>query len=215
MSNDFNLFIIWANGRHKESDVLTDIRKQFDILNLFEITWTPKEFNKNLARFYGKKLPNALRKKKLCGTGSFLVVCVNDSKPSFHDGKNMNMVMAKARYRQLLNGNYLHASDNQEEAEENLLFLTGMSLTELTPSAEKSVIRKDLPGAPYWANKKQLANFINKLPHTKLCDNNRIETSNLPLTCRLLNARKKLFSRNSYRIPIDNKQLSYELHYTA
>ena len=214
MSNDFNLFILWANGRHKENDILADIRQQFDILQIFEITWSTNEFNRNLSRFYGKKLPNAMRKKKLCGTSSFLVICVNDTAPKFHEGKNLNMVMAKAKYRQLLEGNYIHASDNQEEAEENLLFLTGLHPDELRPGNQTVTLFQDLAGAPTWLDEEQFKEFINKLPQLKLtlsATEKMIETPDIKQTCRLLNARKKFLSygKNRYLIPIRGKEICF------
>lgn len=216
MSNDFNLFILWANGRHKEEDILADIRQKFDIRQIFEITWSTGEFNRNLSRFYGKKLPNAMRKKKLCGTESFLVICVNDQSPKFHDGKNLNMVMAKAQYRQLLGGNYIHASDNQEEAEENLLFLTGRRPNELSPSEQPTALYQDLVGAPSWLDEEQFKQFIGKLPNTRLTkvsDIHQIETPDIKQACRLLNARKKLLScrPNRYVIPIRGKEIVFSL----
>lgn len=214
MSNDFNLFILWANGRHKENDILADIKQQFDILQIFEITWSTNEFNRNLSRFYGKKLPNAMRKKKLCGTSSFLVICVNDTAPKFHEGKNLNMVMAKAKYRQLLEGNYIHASDNQEEAEENLLFLTGLHPDELRPGNQTVTLFQDLAGAPTWLDEEQFKEFINKLPQLKLtlsATEKMIETPDIKQTCRLLNARKKFLScsKNRYLIPIRGKEICF------
>ena len=62
MANDLNLFVLWANGRHKETEIINDINRHFEILQSFEITWTPKLFTRNLSRFYGKKLPSAVRK---------------------------------------------------------------------------------------------------------------------------------------------------------
>ena len=127
MANDLNLFVLWANGRHKETEIINDINRHFEILQSFEITWTPKLFTRNLSRFYGKKLPSAVKKKRLCGTGSFLVICVNDTQPRIHNGKNLNIIAAKARYRQIIGSNCIHAGDLQPEAEENLLFLPGSS----------------------------------------------------------------------------------------
>lgn len=214
MSNDFNLFILWANGRHKEENILADIRQQFDIRQIFEITWSSGEFNRNLSRFYGKKLPNAMRKKKLCGTESFLVICVNDPSPNFHEKKNLNMVMAKAKYRQILEGNYIHASDNQEEAEENLLFLTGLHPNELPQTTLPISLYQDLVGAPSWLDEEQFKQFIDKQPYLKLTlspTEKMIETPDIKQTCRLLNARKKFLSygKNRYLIPIRGKEICF------
>ncbi len=71
MSNDFNLFILWANGRHKENDILADIKQQFDILQIFEITWSSNEFNRNLSRFYGKSCPMPCARKSSAAQAVF------------------------------------------------------------------------------------------------------------------------------------------------
>jgi len=213
MSNDFNLFILWANGRHKEQDILADIRQHFDVLQLFDITWSLSEFNRNLSRFYGKKLPNAVRKKKLCGTDRFLVICVNDPTPVFYEKKNMNMVTAKARCRDMLGGNFIHASDNQNEAEENLLLLTGLSFNEIRRSEETVNLCQDVAGAPSWLDEEQLMRFTRKLSNIGLnvsLSPKQIETPDIKLTCRLLNARKKfsLWKKNLYNIPVRGKTIT-------
>lgn len=38
MANDLNLFVLWANGRHKETEIINDINRHFEILQSFEIT---------------------------------------------------------------------------------------------------------------------------------------------------------------------------------
>lgn len=222
MTTDFNLFILWSNGRHKEQEILTDIREHFEILQTYEIKWSPKDFTKNLSRFYGKKLPNAYRKKRLCGQGEFLVICVNDHTPQIEDNKNINMTSAKYRYRQILGGNYLHASDDQIEAEENLLLLTGQSYQEfmLTPKPtplEPITLHQNLTGTPSWESQEQLEAFIKKIPQIKLIASNIIETPCLKRTIRMLNARKKLlrFNRERYIIPIKNKSSEFLLKKAA
>ena len=132
MANDLNLFVLWANGRHKETEIINDINRHFEILQSFEITWTPKLFTRNLSRFYGKKLPSAVKKKRLCGTGSFLVICVNDTQPRIHNGKNLNIIAAKARYRQIIGSNTKqndgeeHAEPCDEHAQRHLLYRGGL-----------------------------------------------------------------------------------------
>lgn len=71
MANDLNLFVLWANGRHKETEIINDINRHFEILQSFEITWTPKLFTRNLSRFYGKKLPSAVKRKDSAAPEAF------------------------------------------------------------------------------------------------------------------------------------------------
>lgn len=218
MTKEFNLFILWANGRHKEKEIIADISHNFEILTTFEITWSEKLFNHNLARFYGKKLPNARRKKKICGTGSFLVVCVNDTHPNLYEGKNINILMAKARYRRMLEGNLIHASDHQYEAEENLLFLTGLTSAEISNKHFSEIIHlyQDLIGAPSWLDEEQFERIVKKIPEVRLYRDGDVcylETCDIKKACRLLNARKKLFScrRDNYLIPIRGKEVRFRV----
>ena len=212
MSNNINVFVLWANGRHKETEILSVIQERFEILQTYEIIWNSKYFTQNLSRFYGKKLPCAYRKKKLCGTGSFLVICINDPLPQIYDNKNLNLTSVKHHCRQILGGNYLHASDYKTEAEENLLLLTGLSPTELpqTPHPQALtpiILHQDLVGTPTWESEEQLLDFINKIPQIQFCSPNIVLTKDVKQTARFLNAKRKIlsFSRNNYKIPINHK----------
>ncbi len=212
MTNNINVFVLWANGRHKEAEILSAIKEHFEILQTYEIFWNSKYFTRNLSRFYGKKLPNAFRKKKLCGTGAFLVICVNDPNPQIHNQKNLNLTSIKHRCRQILGGNYLHASDYKTEAEENLLLLTGLSPSELpqTPHAQALqpiVLHQDLIGTPSWESETQLLSFIAKIPQIKFNAPNTIKCQDIKRTARLLNAKRKLLSLspNNYKVAINNQ----------
>ena len=212
MANNINVFVLWANGRHKEAEILSAIKEHFEILQTYEIFWNSKYFTRNLSRFYGKKLPNAFRKKKLCGTGAFLVICVNDPNPQIQNQKNLNLTSIKHRCRQILGGNYLHASDYKTEAEENLLLLTGLSPSELpqTPHSQALqpiVLHQDLIGTPSWESETQLLNFIAKIPQIKFSAPNTIKCQDIKQTARLLNAKRKLLSLspNNYKVAINNQ----------
>ena len=56
MANDLNLFVLWANGRHKETEIINDINRHFEILQSFEITWTPK-LSTTSVTFYPQSVP--------------------------------------------------------------------------------------------------------------------------------------------------------------
>ena len=212
MANNINVFVLWANGRHKEAEILSAIKEHFEILQTYEIFWNSKYFTRNLSRFYGKKLPNAFRKKKLCGTGAFLVICVNDPNPQIQNQKNLNLTSIKHRCRQILGGNYLHASDYKTEAEENLLLLTGLSPSELpqTPHSQALqpiVLHQDLIGTPSWESETQLLSFIAKIPQIKFNAPNTIKCQDIKQTARLLNARRMLLSisPNHYKVAINTQ----------
>ncbi len=214
MKKEIDLFILWANGRSHEDEVLKLIARSFNIIQKIEITWSEKLFTNNLARFYGKKLPSAGKKKKLCGTGSFLVIAVEDPKPQIVNGTNINLHQTKAQLRKLLGNNYLHASDNQAEAEENLRFLTGENLQDLCQNRQPENSRRlyqDPAGAPTWLDEEKLKQFVKTLPDTTLEYRNHrlfLTTPDIKLLCRYLNAEKPLLSlqKDRYYISLRGKK---------
>lgn len=218
MNTEYNIFILWHNGRNKEEQVLEEISQTFEIVRKYEICWTSKFFIQNLARFYGKKLPNSRKKLKLCGLGNFLIILVEDKSPEITaEGKNQKMQSAKYKLRQLLGDNYLHASDNQAEAEENLYFLLGKSLKSLlkAPQPKKlRVIKQDLAGTPTWLDEDKFAHavkFVSGSTYDK--ETRTIHTPNRKLLCRILNARKILlsFKKDVYSISIRGRNEKFKI----
>lgn len=215
MQKELNLFIIWQNARHKETEILADMANNYEIVQIYNMTWSKEHFAENLTRFYGKKLPNGCKKHKLCGEGDFLLVLVNDLNPDYKDSLNVNPIRSKILYRNWTGGGHLiHSCDNADEAKENLLFLLGITPEEYTlnhPEAWDGKIinlKQDLVGTPTWKDKKTFYDFVNKLPNTIIDKSGKIISPNPVLTRRFLNTKKKLFSfkRNLYQISIGEKK---------
>ena len=82
-NSELYLFLIWENARAKENYLLQEIQKEFEIRDVYEITWDKKIFSNNMMRFYGPTLENVSEKTKLCGTGSFLLIIISDENPKF------------------------------------------------------------------------------------------------------------------------------------
>lgn len=217
MQKELTLFIIWQNARNKEAELLADIEQNYEIMQIYNLTWSKEYFAANLSRFYGKKLPSGCKKHKLCGDDAFLLVLANDLHPNYTNGINSNPINSKILYRKMTGGGHLiHSCDNAEEANENLLFLLGMTAEEYILNHPKIWDRKiidlkqDLVGTPTWKDEKSFKEFIVKLPHTSLNDN-LILSSNPSLVIRLLNAKRKLFSfkKNLYQISINGKKQDF------
>lgn len=214
MKKELNLFIIWNNARRKENEILADIAENFEIRQVYNVTWSKELFAANLTRFYGKKLPKNCKKQQECGTDAFLLVVVHDPHPAIKNNLNGNIIGRKYQYRQWTGGGHLiHAADNQQEAEENLLFLLGTTVDEFEqahpqPWDGKVIdLKRDLTGAQNWQNEAEFQAFLNKLPETKqqkTADIPLIISKNQALTCRFLNAEKKfsLLKRDLYRVYI-------------
>lgn len=218
MSSDYNIFILWSTARDKDEEVKALISEKFEIIKTYEIEWSPKLFTQNLSRFYGKKLPSAKSKLKLCGLGSFLVHLVKDKTPFITDnGKNQNMCAMKYQLRQLLGGNYLHASDNQEEAEENLYFLLGKSLKRILADPKQKKLKPlkiDVIGAPTWLDEDLLRKALKRVPNAMWDKaNNVITCSDVPFACRMLNARKVRWTlhKNRYIISIRGRDVIFKI----
>ena len=103
MNAEYDIFLLWNSARPKLKEVKNEIEQKFEIVNSFEIFWSEKLFTRNLSRFYGKKLPSARSKLKLCGKGSFIVYVVKDNQPVIlENGLNKNMSGMKYKLRQIL-----------------------------------------------------------------------------------------------------------------
>lgn len=218
MSSDYNIFLLWSTARAKDEEVKAAVEKQFELIKSYEIEWSPNLFTQNLSRFYGKKLPSARSKLKLCGEGRFLVHIVKDHKPFMtENGKNQNMCAMKYQLRQLLGGNYLHASDNQKEAEENLYFLLGKSLRRIlaeTKPKKTKLLKQDIIGAPTWLDEERMRKALKRVPDALLDKENKIITcSDVAFACRILNAHKirRMWHKNRYKINIRGRDEIFEI----
>ena len=228
MTNLLQIFVIWENGRTLEDKIMQDIQSKYDILQVFSINWPRDEFAANLSRLYGKKIPKGCKKEKECGTGAFTLIVGYDPNPQLvadpkHHGikSNANAMRDKYTYRQWTGGGYLvHASDNQYEAAENLLFMLGMTVQEIEekyhlPWNGKTIsISHSMIGSRGWKDIDELKNFVRKIPQTKLKDTLGeiiLTTADFAQTSRLLNLKKRftLFKKNEYKAVIagENRQI--------
>ena len=228
MKQLLQIFVIWEHGRTLEDKILQDIQSKYDILQVFSINWPSDEFAANISRLYGKKIPKSCKKEKECGTGAFTLVVGYDTKPHLvndpkHPGimSNANAMRDKYTYRQWTGGGYLvHASDNQFEAAENLLFMLGMTVKEIEekyqlPWNGKTIsINQSMIGSRGWKDLDELKEFIRKLPQSRLhatTDEIILTTADFAQTSRLLNLKKRftLFKKNEYKALIggQNRQI--------
>ncbi len=219
MVKELHLFIIWNNARFMEKQILNDIKKKFEIFQIYEISWSEEDFAKNLARFYGKKLPKSCKKEKEVGSGPFLAVLIHDNHPKITNNKNYNVASTKQSYRRLLGKNLIHASDTSDEAAENILFLLGKSIKEIEteePFLSPRPIVRDIPGNHFWNSIDEALTLVKKIPFTKTVaykDSFLIHSHHADIVRRILNAspcRFKIPGRHKYYVKIGkNKQPVY------
>lgn len=210
MNKELYLFIIWQNARFMEKHIVNDIKKKFELFQVYEIAWSHEAFARNLARFYGKKLPKGCKKEKETGAGAFLVLLVYDHHPHIVDGQNLAIVSAKHGYRQMLGKNLVHASSNEQETNDDLLLLFGKSIKEIEQEQASFIAKPykyDLVGHPVWNSLDEALNMVRKLPFTKVTmhkDSFLIHSRSADMVRRLLNAKSrfKLPGRHKYFIKI-------------
>ena len=211
MDRSLHLFIIWDNARFMEKNILNDIKKNFNIFQVYEITWTRASFAHNLTRFYGKKLPKGCKKEKEIGKGPFLSILAYDNHPRFSENKNSNIVSAKHKYRHLLGKNLVHASDNMTETDENILFLLGKNIKEIEKEQaflSPVSINNDIRGETPWNSIDEALSLTKKIPFTKVVaykESFLIHSRNADIVRRLLNAspcRFKIPGRHKYYVKV-------------
>ena len=212
MEQELYLFILWQKARFMEKNIINDIKKNFKILQSYEVTWTPELFTSNLAHFYGKRLPKGCKKEKEVGNGPFFLLFVHDNAP-LHDknNRNLNVMEAKHKYRQLFGANLVHASNTTEETLENTLFLLGKNLKDIekeTPQPSPIACNTNITGVLAWNNIEEALDIVKKIPFTRATPHKKsylIHTRHADLVRRLLNARShfKIPGRHKYFIKVN------------
>jgi peptidoglycan/xylan/chitin deacetylase (PgdA/CDA1 family) len=161
---ELHLFIIWSRAREKEEEIIADLRREFQILDVMEISWSPKEFGRNLTRFYGEALPPGSDKEEHCGNGPFLVVVVRDLAPRYElrhlsPGRaqvvDLRTLEAKERYRLWTGGGHrVHATLEPREFTHDLFLLSARQPSHYEGAESWSdgveLVQADLVGADGW-----------------------------------------------------------------
>jgi len=170
--SEIHVFIIWEKAREKETEILSDIKKNFKVLQIFEINWSEEEFERNLLRLYGNNLKKASSKKNVCGSGSFLFIIIKDENPKYakrntlhgEDSVNVNIFDKKIEYRKIAGGGQrIHASNSEKESNQNIGLI--LNKTPKDFEDENTDIKKvhdDLVGSKEWDSLKQFFNILNQ-----------------------------------------------------
>lgn len=176
MKGELNSFIIWEKTRKNTDEILQRMRKKFDIREIYEITWNPEKFPKNLRRFYGANLPKPLRKTSECGVGSFLLVLVIDTNPKHGMRRtsngmqlvNTNIYDEKMKFRKMLSGEYpIHSAIHQKEVNHDLTMLLNKNINDVLSNLPEKwdgrfkEIKSDLVGTNGWKDLNELFYVLN------------------------------------------------------
>lgn len=154
------LFIIWGNGRNKESMILDDMRACFTRVKVYEIEWTKQSAESNFSRFFEKKVKLRELQKKY-GFDSFLVCIVEDDSSKIEE--------AWCRYKKMLDEpKSIYATSTYRKTNRDITLLLGKNYFDLRnedsyQSDEITLIKKDLEGENGFNN---LAHFFYVLNNT-------------------------------------------------
>ena len=143
MDPELHAFIIWNKGREKTNDILKDIRKKFELLEVYEINWGSDLFYDNMVRFCGRNMPPLSFMETHHGNGPFLLCIIIDKNPRYDmrsttkgvRSVNINTFDAKQTYRSWVGNKYrIHGTETAEETEHDLMILLGKNLNDIRQS---------------------------------------------------------------------------------
>lgn len=130
------MFIIWENALYAYVQIIDDIKKHFDIIQIVECKWDADAVASNFSRFYGANLPQKSCKEKECGCGAFKIIIVKDSQPQYeyrntskgNKKVNINTFDLKEKYREWTNGgSKIHGTNNTKEFQHDITLLFGLN----------------------------------------------------------------------------------------
>lgn len=162
LDEDYQLFIVWENGRSFENEIIKAITLNFDVISRIHVKWTDVNAVQNFNRLY-KALNNSYinNKAETMGAGEFVCLVVRDNQPEYQYRKtvsgaielvNIRTVKVKREVRALCGGYYVHSSASPEEFYEQsvLLFGNELLIDLLNGKHEKLFLNHDLHGVDGW-----------------------------------------------------------------
>ena len=157
-------------------DILSDLKKKFELLQVYEVNWSSEFFSDNMSRFYGVNLPPGAFKADQHDFGPFLLCIIEDKYPTYGNREtskgetyvNINTFNAKQAYRSWTGGgNHIHSSYTPAESEHDIVLLLGKNLKDVRNSLPEKwdnkikAINSDLVGSKGWKNTSQLFYVLN------------------------------------------------------
>lgn len=175
-SPELHLIVLWEHARVCEREIIDDISKNLQLVDVYEIKWSDDKVSENFTRFYGTFLPSGSQKETHCGCGAFLCLVVRDDKPKYemvetsrgHEYVNINIFNLKQKYREWTGGGHkVHTTNSIDEVTHDAVLLLGLNYADLVKSAPKKwngkikKLNRDLTGANGWDNLTQLFYTLN------------------------------------------------------
>ena len=243
MKSELHIILIWNKAEFRKSEIIQDISRKFELIDIYNITWSDLKFSENLTRFYGENLPKNSHKEKHCGKGTFICIIVKDNNPNYEErltskGKrivNTKLFDSKQLYRQWTGGGHkIHATDNVEESKTQLLLLLNFEYDKLIKEKNKYKIKehyisRDLTGSDGWNSFEDVFKILNLLTSyvilrnfedienelTVLHPDVDLLVKNKQYVIDLLNAKPttKKQYRVQYNVIINDKKINFDLRH--
>ena len=178
-NGELHFFVIWEYGRSQEQEILADIGKHFEILECFDILWSPRRAINNFCRLYDSGWWIGRKLAKKCGTGRFLLITVWDNSPVYEVVKttpygferaNTNTFKLAKRFCDKgnhKNVNLFHASIRPEEVNRFLTLILGKNSADYLDSVktpwDDSIVKmdRDILGADGWNSLEEVFYALN------------------------------------------------------
>ncbi len=137
IDEDYQFFWIWPAGRYADEEILSEIRREFDVLALVEVSWPQEYAARCFNRIYARNLHNSWSREMSAGSGDSLLVIVQDHKPNYDYVRsasgtvkfaNIGCVRIKESLRALAGQDYgyaVHSSINRQEFLRDMLLVLG------------------------------------------------------------------------------------------
>ena len=173
---EFHLMVFWKRPVDGEDQLLEQISAHFSIKEVFHLHWTPEKIVENFQRFYAMIEGHAYQKFTQSGVLPFLLVVVQDLKPSYEyrvsGGSGYKFVNTKTfdlkQKMRKQKGISLHATNDHREFRRDLMYLLGIKADVY---AKKNLgnwdgniqqIHQDIVGADGWKNLPQVFEVLNE-----------------------------------------------------
>jgi len=161
-----HLFILWEKARHKEFEIITDIKTQFKILKEYEIHWDKDKFRLNLGSFYSEDFEFDTYQEEIRGNGAFLVILVEDENPIYENNINQNTFKFKHKWRKELGSFTIHGTDNLKQLKHDICLLTSKSLSDILQTeildGSRQKIYQNLPCVDGWKSLEHIFYILNE-----------------------------------------------------
>ena len=169
---EYHLVIIWNYVLNQEKEILSMLQSKFEIIGKIMYRWDEDRAHENFSAFYGERLDNIDYKVKHCGAGPFEVILIKDYHAQYTIRKttsgdrqvNANVFDMKQKMREATGGGHrIHATDDQNEVNQNMASLFGKSLDEMIPEFQKGDknYNRNVSGINGWNSWKEMFETLN------------------------------------------------------